>query len=167
MTTARDIIAALGLVAHPEGGYYRETYRSDERLSAAALPDRYDRERAMATAIYYLLEAGNFSALHRVTSDEVFHFYQGSPVEVFVISPGSSVQTRVLGNDVENGQCPQLLVPKGSIQGLEVVRGGAYALLGATVSPGFDFADFELMSRDALIGAYPGHAEQITRLTRG
>jgi uncharacterized protein len=167
MTTAKTIISALGLAPHPEGGYYRETFRSDDRLSAAALPDRYEADRAMATAIYYLIEAGNFSALHRLRSDEVFHFYAGDPVEVFVISPDGEAGTTVMGDDVEAGHRPQLLVPKGSIQGLNVVRGGAFALLGATVAPGFDFADFELMSREALIRAYPSWSEQIVKLTRG
>jgi predicted cupin superfamily sugar epimerase len=167
MTTANAIISTLGLVAHPEGGYYRETFRSDDRLSAAALPERYDGDRAMATAIYYLIEAGNFSALHRVKSDEVFHFYTGDPVEVFVISPDGEAATTVMGSDIEAAHSPQLLVPKGSIQGLNVARGGAFALLGATVAPGFDFADFELMSREALIKAYPRWSEQIIKLTRG
>jgi uncharacterized protein len=167
MTTAKAIIAALDLRPHPEGGYYRETFRSNELLDAAALPARYSGARSMATAIYFLIEEGNFSALHRVQSDEMFHFYVGSPVEVFVIAPGGAAATAVLGSDVASGQRPQFLVPKGSIQGLRVARGGTFALLGATVAPGFDFADFELMSRESLVNTYPALSEQIIGLTRG
>jgi uncharacterized protein len=167
MTTAKELIAALGLQAHPEGGHYRETFRSDERLGPVALPERYGAERAMATAIYYLIEQGDFSALHRVRSDEVLHFYLGSPVELFVISPAGAARTTLLGPDVESGQRPQSVVPRDSLQGLRVARDGSFALLGATVAPGFDFADFELVDREAAIRAHPASADQIVRFTRG
>ena len=147
MITAATLIERLGLTPHPEGGWFLETYRSEDILATAGLPDRYTAERCASTAIYYLLEADNFSALHRVASDELFHFYLGSPVEIFVISPEGVAKTAIIGNDIRNGHIPQYLVPKGSIQGLRVKPGGSFALLGATVAPGFEFADFELILR--------------------
>jgi predicted cupin superfamily sugar epimerase len=167
MTTAETIIAALGLQPHPEGGHFRETFRSDERIGPAALPERYGADRAIATAIYYLIEQSDFSALHRVQSDEVFHFYLGSPVELFVISPEGIATTTILGANVTAGQRPQTVVPRGSLQGLRVVRGGDFALLGATVAPGFDFADFELVGREAAIRAHPAETDRIVLFTRG
>lgn len=166
MKTAEAVIKKLGLSPHPEGGYYLETYRSRDLLKKSALPSRYDGDRCASTAIYYLLEKDNFSALHQVQSDEIFHFYLGGPVEIFVISPDGRAETAVIGNDIESGQLPQYTVLKGSIQGLRVAPGFDFALLGSTVAPGFDFADFKLIPRAAVIDDHPEFSELIKSLTR-
>ena len=159
--TADDWTARLGLIRHPEGGWYRETYRSSERIERAALPPRFGGPRAFSTAIYYLLRAGERSALHRIKSDEVWHHYAGDAVELWLLEePGGARQVR-LGGDGE----PQVIVPAGVWYGARVVDGGAYALMGGTVAPGFDFADFELADRAALLAAWPGQRAVIEALT--
>jgi uncharacterized protein len=166
MNTAAAIIKQLGLCPHPEGGYYLETYRCAETVPGSALPQRFGGDRSVSTAIYYLIETDDFSALHRIKSDEVFHFYQGSAVEILVISEDGHARTAIIGNDIAAGQMPQFVVPRNSIQGLRVVPGGDFALLGATVAPGFDFLDFEIVPRAALEGRYPKFRDLIVALTR-
>jgi uncharacterized protein len=162
---AQTILKQLGLQPHPEGGFYRETYRSQERIAAAALPPRYGKDRNLSTAIYYLLTPGSFSSLHRLQSDEVFHFYAGDPVTMLQLHEDGRAETIVLGQDIRAGQQLQVVVPRGVWQGMLLNDGGAFALLGATVSPGFDFADFELGTRAALVRQYPSCAALIERLT--
>jgi len=165
--TADEIRSLLGLTPLPvEGGLYAESWRSDETLAAAALPARYGGPRAIGTAIYYLLTPGIFSAMHRVRSDEIFHFYMGDPVEALLLAEGAAGRVVTLGHDLAAGMRPQLVVPRGVWQGLALRPGGAWALLGTTVSPGFEPADFELGARAALGAAFPAHAERISRLTR-
>lgn len=164
--TANDIIRFLGLTPHPEGGHYAETYRSPESIAAGHLPPRYGADRAFGTAIYYLLTPGTFSAMHRLASDEIFHFYLGDPVEMLNLHPDGTSRLLVLGKDLSEGMIPQAAVQSGVWQGARLVPGGAYALLGTTVAPGFDFADFELGERASLAGLYPAHAPLITALTR-
>ena len=163
---ARQIIETLGLEPHPEGGFYAETYRAGAAIPWAALPDRYDGDRAHATAIYYLLTDESFSALHRIRSDEMFHFYLGDPVTLLRLHPDGAGDEQVLGPELQRGHRPQALVPQGVWQGLRLVDGGSFALLGCTVAPGFDFADFELGARDQLIQQYPRWLPQIRTLTR-
>lgn len=163
---AAAIIDALGLVPHPkEGGWFRETYRAAETFDAEALPGAYAGPRAVSTAIYYLLTPATFSALHRLASDEVFHFYAGDPVEQLRLHPGGRGEVVTIGNNVLAGQRPQVLVPRGVWQGARLAPGGRYALLGCTVAPGFDYADYESGGRAALIAAYPEFAEPIATLT--
>jgi predicted cupin superfamily sugar epimerase len=162
---AQTIIQQLGLEPHPEGGFYRETYRCDERISAAALPVRYGKDRSLSTAIYYLLTPDSFSSLHRLQSDEVFHFYAGDPVTMLQLHGDGRGETIVLGQDIVAGQQLQVVVPRDVWQGMLLNDDGSFALLGATVSPGFDFADFELGTRDALVRQYPSCAAWIERLT--
>jgi uncharacterized protein len=165
--TAQQVITLLALKPlEIEGGYFCETYRSRERVPAAALPRRYQARRPFATAIYYLLTAGSFSALHRLRSDEVFHFYAGDPVEMLLLGQKSAGQNVILGGDLKNGQRPQVIVPRGVWQGARLARGGEWALLGTTVAPGFEYADFELGMRGALSKRYPRYAALITALTR-
>lgn len=164
--TAADIIARLGLAPHAEGGYFRETYRCAESVPGRALPARYGGERRLATAIYYLLAPETVSAIHRLRSDEVFHFYLGDPVEMLVLLPDGSGTSVVLGTDVPAGMRPQAVVPAGAWQGSRLRRGGRFALLGTTVAPGFEYADFELGERERLTAAYPAFAEEIAALTR-
>jgi predicted cupin superfamily sugar epimerase len=160
----RHLIDTLGLIPHPsEGGFFRETYRS-----STSLPDSvggHDGPRAASTAIYYLLTPETFSAMHRLSSDEVFHFYLGDPVEQLHLFPDGTSEIAVIGADIAQGERPQLLVQKGVWQGARLVRGGRFALLGCTVAPGFDFADYEHGERAALAAAWPDRALMIAALT--
>src|SRR5271163_4109750 len=138
--TAEEIKQLLNLEAHPrEGGYFRQTWKSEEEIPPAALPPRYSSTRAAGTAIYYLLEPSTFSEMHRLISVEVFHFYFGDPVEMLQLWPDGSSRVVRLGGDLASGMLPQLVVPKGVWQGSRLVLGGRVALLGCTVSPGFDY----------------------------
>lgn len=154
--TAEELIARLDLKPLPgEGGYYRETYRS-----AARGPDG----KSAGTAIYYLLTRDTCSLLHRLPTDEVYHFYLGDPVELLLLdSEGGSIIA--LGNDLEAGQRPQFVVPAGSWQGSCLEEGGRFALLGTTMAPGFEFSDFEAADRAELIRGYPRFEAWIRRLT--
>jgi len=149
-----------------EGGYYAETYRSEDILDADALQDRYSGPRTVATAIYYLLDPGTFSELHRVASDEIFHFYLGDPVEMVQLWPDNSVRQLTIGTDLQRGMRPQVVVPRGVWQGSRLVPGGRFALLGCTVSPGFEYVDYESGSRDLLVRQYPEARDLIQALTR-
>lgn len=165
--SASDIIGLLGLRPLPEeGGFYRESYRSEERLPPGSLPQRYAGARALATSIYYLVTPDSFSALHRLASDEVFHFHLGDPVDMLQLDPSGSGRVLVLGTDLGAGQRPQAVVPRGTWQGIRLAAGGEYALLGCSVAPGFDAADYEHGDREALLRAYPAFAEAIRRMTR-
>ena len=163
--TASALIALLQLQPHPkEGGFFRESYRSGERTSAAHLPARYGGDRCAATAIYYLLTPGTFSAIHRLASDEVFHFYLGSPVRMLQLD-ASGGREIVLGPDLAGGQQVQVVVPRGVWQGSLLEPGGEFALLGCTVAPGFEYVDYEQGQREELLSQFPRHAELIRRLT--
>jgi predicted cupin superfamily sugar epimerase len=165
--TADEIKQLLQLEAHPcEGGYFRQTWKSEEEIPQPALPSRYSSARAAGTAIYYLLEPSTFSEMHRLISDEVFHFYYGDPVEMLQLWPDGSSRVVRLGSDLASGVLPQLVVPKGVWQGSRLVQGGSVALIGCTVSPGFDYADYETGVRAELIAEYRESAELIEILTR-
>jgi predicted cupin superfamily sugar epimerase len=167
--TADQIIKLLGLQPLlEEGGLFRQTYRSAEEIPAAALPPRYNASRSMATAIYYLLtdDPVSFSALHRLKTDEVYHFYLGDPVEMLVLHPEGAGERVVLGQDLAAGQLVQFMVPAGAWQGSRLLAGGHWALLGTTMAPGFEQDDFELGSRKELLSGYPEQAELIRGLTR-
>lgn len=163
--TAGDVIRLLDLQPHPvEGGFFRETYRSGATLPASALPD-HAGPRAASTAIYYLLKPGHVSELHVLPGDEVFHFYLGSPVRMLQLWPDGTGREVVIGPDLTAGQSPQVVVPGGVWQGTRLVEGGAFALLGCTVAPGFDYADYRGASRAELVAKWPAFAEEIERLT--
>ena len=159
-------IEHLRLAPHPEGGHFRETYRAAERVDGAHLPARYDGARSCSTAIYFLLRAGEVSALHRIKSDEIWHFYAGGPLIVSVIEPDGARHDLTLGPGPDADQLVQAVVPAGAWFGAAVRPGTAYALVGCTVAPGFEFADFELADRGALLRLYPQHAALIEHLTR-
>jgi len=162
-----DLIRILSLIPLPgEGGWYRETYRSRVRIPASGLPEAYSGPRDAGTAIYYLLTSDTFSALHRLRGDEIFHFYRGDPVEMLHLRPDGTGATLTLGPKPQEGMHPQAVVPGGVWQGARIAAGGRYALLGCTAAPGFEFEDFELGKRDALLRLYPEHAEMIRTLTR-
>jgi predicted cupin superfamily sugar epimerase len=167
MLTVETLRRILGLVPHPvEGGYFAETYRSAEQIPASGLPSRYGAARAAGTAIYYLLTPDTFSAMHRLASDEIFHFYLGDPVEMLHLHPDGSHRIVVIGPDLEGGQRPQVVVPRDSWQGARLIPGGRYALLDTTVAPGFDYVDYETGPRASLLVSHPGAKELILALTR-
>ncbi|HVK50097.1 MAG TPA: cupin domain-containing protein [Pseudobacter sp.] len=166
MNTADQLIREYGLLPHPEGGYYKETYRSTEAVEAAALPERFGGQRSFSTAIYFLLEQGNFSAFHKIKSDECWHFYAGQTLLVHIISSTGEWQTVKLGSNASAGEVFQFVVPANCWFASEPDSTTSFAFTGCTVSPGFDFADFELAKASALISLYPQHAEGIRRLCR-
>jgi predicted cupin superfamily sugar epimerase len=167
MLTAERIRTLLKLEPHPiEGGYFVETYQSALRIPKAGLPDDYPSDRAAGTAIYYLLTPETFSALHKLPGDEIFHFYLGDPVEMLQLKPDGTGEVTVLGHDIVGGMHPQHVVPGGVWQGSRLRAGGSYALLGTTMSPGFDYADYETGMRASLAQLYPAHSAMIASLTR-
>jgi uncharacterized protein len=153
----------LGLSPHPEGGYYRVTYKSDLTIARSALPSRYQGDRSASTAIYFLLDGRDFSAFHRIASDEVWHFYAGSSLVVYVIDPDGDYSELHLGDGSDEFQA---VVKAGCWFASRVKDGAGFALVGCTVAPGFDFSDFELAVRPELVVAYPQHRELIEELTR-
>jgi len=164
MASAADWIDRLNLEPHPEGGYYRETYRSDTELSEEALPHRFDGARNAAALIYFLLPGEAVSALHRIRQDEAWHFYDGAPLTLHQIAPDGTYAACTLGAASE--PCFQTVVPAGTWFGATVDDPEGYALVGCTTAPAFDFADFELAERAALCEAFPEHAPLVRRLTR-
>lgn len=159
-------VERLELAEHPEGGYFRRTYRSKEEISRDCLPSRFSGPRPLSTSIYFLLKGSQFSALHRIKSDELWHFYTGSSLTIHVIDPAGSLTRLKLGNDLEKGEAFQGLVVADCWFGATVDDPASYSLVGCTVAPGFDFEDFELGSRKALIDQHPQHRPVIERLTR-
>lgn len=145
----------LGLQPHPEGGYYRETYRAEPK----------DGPRAASTGIYFLIESGNVSRFHRIDADEMWHFYAGDALIVHMIAPSGQYSQHIIGSDPDNAEVFQAVVPAGSWFGAEVTDGGHYSLVGCTVAPGFEFSGFELANKDKLLNQYPDHATIIDRLT--
>ncbi len=158
-------IEKLQLEPHPEGGYFRQTYRSEVAISREALPSSFTGPRAVSTAIYFLLAGENFSAFHRLRSDEMWHFYVGAPVTVHVIEPGGKYSAIVLGNDPEAGQVLQAVARAECWFASHVADWKSFAVVGCTVSPGFDFEDFEMGKRMELVREYPQHRGIIERLT--
>jgi hypothetical protein len=165
MHSAKEIIEALKLTPlREEGGFFYETYRSGEIIRGPHLPPRYGSNRCLGTAIYYLLSSGTYSCLHRLKSDEVFHFYLGDPVEMLLLSPGGQGITLTMGQDITRGQVLQTVVPAGTWQGASLKDGGSFALLGTTVAPGFEFADFETANPLELEEQFPLFRERIRQL---
>jgi predicted cupin superfamily sugar epimerase len=166
MSDADRWIDALGLSRHPEGGWFRETYRAPEGIALQALPGRFTGDRAFSTAIYFLLAGDDFSALHRIKQDEVWHFYDGSPLTVHVLDEAGAYTVLRLGRRPESGELPQAVVRAGCYFGASLDDASSYALVGCTVAPGFDFADFELPTREQLLALYPRHRALVERLAR-
>jgi uncharacterized protein len=158
-------IRHLQLTPHPEGGFFRQTYRAELILPGEALPG-FSGARAASTAIYFLLEGENFSAFHRLRSDEIWHFYLGSPLVVDVIEPEGSYRSFRLGGNLPAGEVFQGVVRAGCWFASHVADGKSWALVGCTVAPGFDFQDFELAGRAHLLARYPQHRAVIERFAR-
>lgn len=164
--TAVQYVEQLQLSKHPEGGYYKETYRSSEIINAACLPQQFGADRNISTAIYYLLEKGDFSAFHRIKSDECWHFYAGQTLFVHVIFPDGEYRCLHLGADIDKGEQFQFVVPAGAWFASEPSPETSFALVGCTVAPGFDFYDFEMAVKDNLMSEFPQHSTLIKRLCR-
>jgi predicted cupin superfamily sugar epimerase len=160
---AKYYIQKLHLNKHPEGGYYREIYRSGEMISIDA--PKKNLKRNVSTSIYFLLEGLQISKFHRLNSDELWHFYDGSSVKIYVIDERGRLTEIILGKKIENGEVFQTVIKKNNWFAAEVINKRSFALIGCTVSPGFDFSDFELASRDYLLEKYPKHKELIFKFT--
>jgi len=158
-------IRRLKLRKHPEGGYFRETYRAKERLAANSLPRRFSGPRSISTAIYFLLRSGEVSTFHRIQSDEIWHYYAGCALTLHVLNQAGQYQAIRLGPGSERGESFQAVIRAGCWFGATVCKPRSYTLAGCTVAPGFDFSDFELANRRQLLAKYPRHAEIIRRLT--
>ena len=164
--TVAELVERFQLLPHPEGGYYKENYRSGEEIAHNALPQRFSGNRQFSTAIYFLLEQRNFSAFHRIQSDECWHFYAGQTLHVHVIHPNGQYELLKLGNDLSQGESFQAVVPAGSWFASETAEGGTFSFVGCTVAPGFDFADFVLAKAEELVQQFPSMEILIRRLCR-
>jgi predicted cupin superfamily sugar epimerase len=166
MINLDNVIHMLQLNPHPEGGYFRETYRSEGMISREELGKRFSGKRNFSTSIYFLLTSESFSAFHRIVQDEAWHFYDGSPLFLHMISPKGEYTKVIIGRNFENGEIPQFVVPGGTWFAAEVGHKDSFSLLGCTVAPGFDFADFEMGGRDELTRLFPELMEIIFKLSR-
>ena len=164
MSRTRELIESLGLFPHPERGFYVETYRASSRVIAAST---HGGERSASTGIYFLITADQpATSLHRLKSDEVFHLYEGGPLEILRLYADGRWDVARLGLDLAAGERPQIVVPAGTWFGTELIAGASHCLVGCTVAPGFEFADFELAEGPELEAQYPGAAERIRRMRR-
>ncbi|MDN5203898.1 cupin domain-containing protein [Fulvivirgaceae bacterium BMA10] len=159
-------IQALDLQEHPEGGHFKEVYRSNELINEEDLPERFKGKRCFSTSVYYLLNGNEFSSFHKIKSDELWHFYAGTALTLYVIDSGGQLQKIKLGKDLANSESFQTTVQAGNWFAARVNDPESYALVGCTVAPGFDFDDFELASRKNLIATYPQHKNIIESLTK-
>lgn len=162
---AKKYIEKLQLKKHPEGGYYKEIYRSGELIEAGKLPPRYKSSRVFSTSIYFLLQGTEFSAFHRLKSDETWHFYDGSSVILYKINADGELLKIRIGSNTDDGEIFQFTVPALEWFAAELINKKDFALLGCTVAPGFDFNDFETGSREELTKTFPQHSDIIKRLT--
>ena len=160
------IIDQYGLQPHPEGGFFAETYRSPGLIPEAALPAGFAGERNFSTAIVFLLRENDFSALHRLRQDEVWHFYLGGPLRLVMIAPDGKFSETILGRNGASGELVQALVPAGHWFGAKPTEGAGFSFAGCTVAPGFDFADFELAERPDILARLPGLEPMILEFTR-
>ena len=157
-------IDRLGLMAHPEGGFYKETYRSSENIQVCGLPSRFDSPRSFSTAIYFLLRSQDKSIFHRIKSDELWHFHFGAPLNIYVLHQ-EKLSVLKLGSGIDNHESLQVAIPANRWFGAKVSTPNNYTLASCTVAPGFDFKDFRIGKREELIQDFPAHREIIKELT--
>jgi predicted cupin superfamily sugar epimerase len=173
MSTASDIINVLKLEPHIEGGFYRRMFKSAETILLPALPSRYTEDHKFASSIYYLLTRTTCSKMHRLKSDETYHFYLGASVELLVLYPNGDSQVVLLGSNILSGEVPQFTVPQGSWQGSRIKTHANdrteehfdFTLMGTTVYPAFEYSDFEFGDKNSLIESYPEHRDLIELLS--
>lgn len=166
MNNAEYWIEKLCLTKHPEGGWFKEVYRSSEEIKEEHLPERYSGGRNHSTSIYFLLTSDTFSAFHKIKSDELWHFYTGSAVTVYMIDENGTYSEVNLGSNHEACEVFQCVMPRGVWFGAKVNQADSFSLVGCTVAPGFHFDDFELAKRDEMVKQFPQHKEIIEKLTR-
>jgi len=166
MNSAQHWKEKLQLISHIEGGAFHEVYRSPLVLPQSALSPEHKGDRNASTSIYFLLEYGEFSAFHRIASDELWHFYDGTTLSIYEIKQNGELTKHLLGKDIENGESLQVLIPAASWFASRVETENSFALCGCTVAPGFDFTDFELANREKLQKQFPQYKELIESLTR-
>ena len=163
---ANEYISALKLKAHPEGGYYREVYRSYETIEKECLASRYSGSRSASTSIYFMLTKNEISHFHRITSDEIWHHYDGGCIHIYVINNQGKLEVRKIGKNLNKGESLQVVIENGQWFAARVEEGREFGLVGCTVAPGFDFADFELAEKQDLITAFPNHETIISEFTK-
>ncbi len=165
MYTGKYFIEKLNMKEHPEGGYYNECLKSKDIIDASAVDSAFEGSRKLWTSIYFLLKDRDVSRFHRLKSDEIWYYHSGAPMTIHIINKNGELERVKLGLDIERGEQPQVLIPKGCIFGA-VMDGTGYSLAGCMVAPGFEFGDFELLEREELIRTYPQHEFIIKRLTK-
>ncbi|MDP2038984.1 MAG: cupin domain-containing protein [Ignavibacteria bacterium] len=163
---AKVIAERLSLQPHPEGGYFKEVYRAEDKIEMVALPKRFSGDRNVCTSIYFILAGNDKSHFHKIKSDEIWHFYSGSVLFLHQIDINGNYSRIKIGNDIVAGETPQAIIPHGNWFAAEVEDKNSFALVGCTVSPGFDFADFELAKQKDLCGKFPQHSDLIKRFTK-
>jgi predicted cupin superfamily sugar epimerase len=166
MNPALEIINKLNLQTHPEGGYFNEIYRSDDMIDKISLPKRYNGDRSISTSIYYMLEGEQVSLFHKLKSDEIWHFYTGSPIILHCLDEDKGYQKILIGNNIFNNEIPQYVIKQGIWFAAEVADKDSFSLVGCTVAPGFDFSDFQFAAKDELIKKFPVYKELIERFTK-
>jgi predicted cupin superfamily sugar epimerase len=165
MIKADDLIHSLKLLPHPEGGFYKEIYKSEEKTSD--LPERYSGHfRNFGSSILYLLKGNQYSVFHKLLSDEIWHFYEGCPLELYVISEDGLLKTHILGNDINHGGNYQVIIKHSQWFAAKPVDPQGFTLSGCTVAPGFNFLDFQMGEREDLLKKYPQHHSIIIEFTR-
>ena len=157
-------ISKLGLEPHPEGGYFKRTFASQEQITDQELTVDFEGKRMLYTSIYFLLTSNDVSHFHRLQSDELWYYHAGSPLSVHMIDENGEYTEHKLGLDLENGEVPQVLVPKNTIFGSSVKDRETFSLVGCMVSPGFEYQDFELFTQEELLLKYPQHKEIIVKI---
>ena len=163
---SKKIIEKLNLLPHPEGGYFKEVYRSSGVIESEILGSEFSGSRNYATSIYFMLTSDTFSAFHKINQDEIWHYYDGSAIELHVISESGQHTQHVIGKDIFNNQVPQLVVLANHWFAAKIINYNDYSLVGCGVSPGFDFRDFILPTRQELVQKFPQHEDLITAFTR-
>lgn len=166
MLTAQRLINKYNLIKHPEGGFYKQSYRSNEVIKKDDLPERFAGDRVYSTAIYYLLRGKDFSAFHRIKSDELWHFYYGTTLNIYVINPQGNLEIIKLGKNIEEGEQFQAVVKAGCWFAARLNKAKGFCFVGCTVAPGFEFEDFELAKAKELIQHFPQHQSLLLQLCR-
>lgn len=166
LLSQEKVIQKLELQPHPEGGFFKEIYRSDTFINSEHLPKQFEGPRNYATAIYFMLTSDNFSAFHKINQDEIWHYYYGATIRLHIISPKGAYSQQLLGLNFEADEMPQIVIKAQNWFAAEVVSSNTFSLVGCTVTPGFDFKDFVLAERKELTNLFPQHAEVINRFTR-
>ncbi|RCS27629.1 cupin domain-containing protein [Polaribacter sp. WD7] len=162
---AKEIIHNFGLQEHPEGGYYKEVYRSKEKISSSHLGNQFVGDRNYCTSIYFLLTSDKYSAFHKINQDEIWHFYSGTALKLHLIAPNGKYSFVIIGSNFKNHEVFQYTVPAQYYFAAEVLQQNSFSFVGCTVSPGFDFRDFILPSYDELSNQFPQHSKIIKSLT--